>query len=394
MTYAYGSRADEIHPFFKAKRTWSTVKDKIVGDYIACYLKTIQHRGRPILIVDAFAGPGLFGDGSFGSPLIICQEIDKAPKSGIGIACLFADAHPAHRAALEVRLSEYIRKGISEKPLSDCSEALSRALKVGKGSTLFFYLDPYGIKDLEFEMVRQIYARDCTQSTEVLINFNFKTFMRMSGNWAYNESAADVARRVKESKIDTVNSVMGGDYWIDIITDPRLDKIAREDAVVNAFMERVRQFFEYTYAIPVKEQDDPGCSVPIDELAKYHLIFGTRSARAVVYMNDVANIALEPYLNQFKDGLLFPMLPKRYEPSSVEEIKHSILKAVSGRPMTRPQIYELLIPDYFLQYRSKEYRALIDKLVFQEKRLFPNMRTMKLKTRLNNDTLLSAKPWQ
>lgn len=41
----YGTRADQIHPFFKAKREWSKIKDRIVGDYIACYLKTIQRRG-------------------------------------------------------------------------------------------------------------------------------------------------------------------------------------------------------------------------------------------------------------------------------------------------------------------------------------------------------------
>ena len=393
MNHKYGMLLNEIHPFFKAKRAWSKVKDKIVGDYITCYLKTIQRRRRPILIVDAFAGPGRFGDDSPGSPLIICQAIERAPKAGVGIACIFADAHPAHRAALEVCLADYITKDISERPLSDCSEALCRALQVGKGSTLFFYLDPYGIKDLDFEMVKQIYARDTNQSTEVLINLNFKTFMRMSGNWSYSDSVTEVAHKVKESKVETVNRVMGGDYWRGLITDPRLDKIGREEAVVGAYMERVRQFFQYTYAIPVKEQDDSTSSIPADELAKYHLIFGTRSARAVVYMNDVANIALEPYIRQFKDGLLFPMLPKRYEPSAVGEVKLAILKAVNGRPMTRPQIYESVIPEYFLHYRKKEYRDIIDQLVFLEKRLFPDMRTMKRKNKLNDETLLSDKPW-
>src|SRR3990172_6464904 len=135
---AYSTRADEIHPFFRVKREWSRVKDRIVGTYIACYLKTIQLRGRPIIIVDAFAGPGRFGDGSEGSPLIICGAIDKAPKRGVGIACLFSDSHPAHRAALEDCLADNIERGIAGKPLSDFSEALSWALKEGKGSTLFF----------------------------------------------------------------------------------------------------------------------------------------------------------------------------------------------------------------------------------------------------------------
>src|SRR4029079_1129062 len=118
----------------------------------------------------------------------------------------------------------FIQQGIAEAPYEDCAQALARALEVGAGSTIFFYLDPYGIKDLEFEMVKQIYERNTKRSTEVLINFNFRTFMRMSGNWDYADSATEVSRKVKEGKTDTVNRVMGGDYWQGIITDPRLDK--------------------------------------------------------------------------------------------------------------------------------------------------------------------------
>ena len=307
----YGNRSDQIHSFFCAKREWSKVKDKIVGDYMTCYLRTIQHRRRPIIIVDAFSGPGRFEDGSEGSPLIICGAIDKAPKHGVGIACLFSDSHSAHRLELEKCLAGYIEKGIAEKPLSNFSDALSRALEVGGGATLFFYLDPYGIKDLEFETVKLIYERSTSQSTEVLINFNFKTFMRMSGNWSYNDSVSEVARKVKNAKVNLVNNVMGGDYWFNIVRNPELNKIQREDAVVDEYKNRIRRFFRYTYSIPVKEKDDSSAAVPEDELAKYHLIFGTRSPRAVVYMNDVAHIALEPYFKQFKDGLLFPMTPKR-----------------------------------------------------------------------------------
>ena len=389
----YGTRSDQIHPFFKEKREWSKVKDKIVGDYITCYLKTIQRRGRPIIIVDAFSGPGSFGDTLEGSPLIICRAIDEAPKRGVGIACLFSDSHPPHRVALEKCLAGYIRKGIAEKPLSDFSEALSRALEVGKASTLFFYLDPYGIRELEFETIKLICERDTSQSTEALINFNFKTFMRMSGNWSYNDSASEVARKVKEAKVETVSRVMDGDYWVGIVTNPKLDKIERENAVVGAYMERVRQFFRYTYSIPVTELDDSGSAVPVDDLAKYHLIFGTRSPRAVVYMNDVALNALDPYFNQFKHGLLFDLTPPRYEPCPLEEVKGSIVETVKGQPMTRPQIYEAVIPRYFMQRRKKDYRAIINKLTFDEERLFPDRRTMKRTRQLNDATLISANPW-
>ena len=117
----YGTRANQLHPFFKEKRAWSIVKDKILEDYITCYLKTIHRRGRSIIIVDSFSGPGRFGDGSEGSPLIICGAIENAPEREVGIACVFSDSHPAHREALEACLAKHIKRGVAEKPLADFS---------------------------------------------------------------------------------------------------------------------------------------------------------------------------------------------------------------------------------------------------------------------------------
>jgi three-Cys-motif partner protein len=393
MEYRYGSAPNDVDEFFRAKRPWSTVKDKIVGDYIACYLKTVHNLRRPILIVDCFAGPGRFGDDTPGSPLIICNAINQWSRGRTEMSCLFADTRLGHRKALASNLAEYIRLGMSEPPYEQSALAIRRALELGAGSTVFFYLDPYGIKDLEFDTVRQIYARDPKCSTEVLINFNFRAFMRMSGNWSYGDSANDISRKVKEGKIDTVNEVMGGDYWHDIITDPKLDKIGREDAVVDAYLALVKKFFTFAYAIPVKERKEDEIGVPVDELARYHLIFGTRSPRAVVYMNDVALNSLEPYFRQFKEGLLFDFTPHRYQSIDREVAKKMILDAVRSKPLKRPEIYEAVIPRCFMHHRVKDFRAMIDELVFQEGRLHPDKQTLKLANKLNDNTLLSIRPW-
>ena len=300
MEYRYGTGAGQIDPFFRTKRAWSKVKDKIVGDYIVGYLRIVPQLRRPILIVDAFAGPGRFGDGSEGSPLIICNAIGARGASSTRMSCIFSDAHPAHRAALTENLAPYLASGTCAPPYADCGEAIARALELGVNSTVFFYLDPFGIKELEFEMVKPIYDRDTKHSTEALINFSFRTFMRMSGNWNYADSASQVSSKVKQGKIETLNRVMGGDYWRGIITDSALDSLARENAVMRAYRKRVREYLPHAYTIPVKERTDD-YAVPGDELARYHLIFATRHPRAVVLMNDVARNALEPYLRQFKE---------------------------------------------------------------------------------------------
>ncbi len=392
MTLEYGASPDKIDEFFRRKRSWSSVKDKIVHDYIRCYLKTVHALQRPILIVDAFSGPGRFGDGSDGSPLIICKAIhEQAPRAEM--TCLFADSRESHRAALLENLRPYIEGRTCAAPFESCEAALTSALSLGARATLFFYLDPYGIKDLEFDMVRQIYERDLKKSTEVLINFNFRTFMRMSGNWTFNDAASEVARKVKTGKVDTLNRVMGGDYWQKILSQTGIDKVNREIAVMDAYLQRVREYFPFAYAIPVKERTDDDTSIPDDELAHYHLIFGSRSRRAVVYMNDVALNALEPYLAQFKEGLLFDFTPRRYQPAEVAVVKNGIVDSVRASPLRRPEILERIIPTYFMHYRAKEYRAMIDELTFQEGRLFADPSGLKRRGKLNDDVLLSATPY-
>jgi hypothetical protein len=37
MDYTYGTGPSDVDEFFRVKRSWSKIKDKIVGDYIDCY---------------------------------------------------------------------------------------------------------------------------------------------------------------------------------------------------------------------------------------------------------------------------------------------------------------------------------------------------------------------
>ena len=71
--------------FFNKKRHWSKRKDKILECYLPPYLSKIATQRSPVLIVDAFAGPGKFGDGEPGSPLIICQSIRKSLSKGLSV---------------------------------------------------------------------------------------------------------------------------------------------------------------------------------------------------------------------------------------------------------------------------------------------------------------------
>src|SRR5260370_7672320 len=95
MDYRYGSGPDQVDEFFRTKRSWSKVKDEILGHYIDCYLKTVQHLQRRIIIAAGFAGPGVFGDDTPASPLIICNSTTTNPPAQAAIACPLPTAHPS-----------------------------------------------------------------------------------------------------------------------------------------------------------------------------------------------------------------------------------------------------------------------------------------------------------
>ncbi|MDD4972682.1 MAG: hypothetical protein PHT07_24900 [Paludibacter sp.] len=63
--------------FFKVKNPWSKIKDQILEKYLPPYLNKISKLGNRIVIVDGFAGPGIFDDGSIGSPKMICDISKK-----------------------------------------------------------------------------------------------------------------------------------------------------------------------------------------------------------------------------------------------------------------------------------------------------------------------------
>jgi hypothetical protein len=110
-------------------------------------------------------------------------------------------------------------------------------------------------------------------------------------------------------------------------------------------------------------------------------------------MNDVGLNALEPYLSQFKDGLLFDMTPDRYQAADPALVKAAIVDTVRSRPLLRPSIYESVIPKFFMHHKKAALRQMVDELTFVEGRLFPDRRSMKRVNQLNDDTLLSAQPW-
>lgn len=50
--------------FFKVKKEWSKIKDAILDWYLTPYIAKILTTGKPLYLMDCFAGKGKFEDGN------------------------------------------------------------------------------------------------------------------------------------------------------------------------------------------------------------------------------------------------------------------------------------------------------------------------------------------
>ena len=165
--------------FFEEKKTWSMMKDKILKGYLFPYITKVKGLNRTIVIVDGFAGRGLYGDGTEGSPMIICKIIEER-FANIGAAAIgvFIEQDIECFSELKKNLKSFEDRKMAVVVNGSFNKLATRLIKVGSDSPMFFFIDPFGIKGLEFDHLDKIFSRVRMRSTEVLVNFNYRVLVR------------------------------------------------------------------------------------------------------------------------------------------------------------------------------------------------------------------------
>ena len=143
--------------FFNEKNEWSKHKDRLLKRYIVPYLTKVMSTGVDIVLIDGFAGKGKFEDGTIGSPLIIKNAIYEAKnisKFNTKIKPYFIDFEYA----------EELGKNLSDKNAvvvsGDYREEVPKILSTMKTKNIFLYVDPFGIKYLDFSIFSNLNQND------------------------------------------------------------------------------------------------------------------------------------------------------------------------------------------------------------------------------------------
>ena len=162
--------------FFVKKKSWSTVKDELLGCYFKPYVQKILHTHKPLIYIDCFAGKGKFDDGNPGSPLIAldileqCKRVTKV--DSLDISSIFIE--PNYAMDLYQNIQGY--PGI-KIVCGKYEDQILNILEGKRGYNVFLYIDPFGIKSLYFSLFEK-FSKKSFNSIEMLINLNSFGFIR------------------------------------------------------------------------------------------------------------------------------------------------------------------------------------------------------------------------
>jgi len=341
--------------FFSEKREWSKLKDQILDHYLSPYLAKITMNGYPTRIADCFAGKGAFDDGSEGSPLIIARRVGEAQS--------FARPHNSDVKAvfIEKKYAEDLhanligRKGC-EVISGDYEEYLKRFLAdPKKDQNYFFYVDPYGIKSLDFSSFVDL--RDAGfRSLELLINLNTTGFLREGRRllklkrdvpeWAndldYEEDGLNTIFRM--------NKIAAGEYWQGILARYQsgdIDFHGAEAAFTDAYIQKMHGLFTYALSVPIMERSN--------HMPKYRLVFATDHHAGFFLMAGEMTKAWRALLAGERAGQLYLFDDAQDKGSSIQErIREEI-----STPIELKTLLTRLIRKHSIGHSPAEYCVAI-----------------------------------
>jgi len=344
----------QTEDFFEGKRPWSVIKDDVLGEYMPIYLSKVKDLQRPIIIVDGFAGPGMFEDGSVGSPIIICKSAEEYVKGKYN--AFFINKKKSHHEKLKNVLEEANWLGSATALLGDTTKILPLLPGVIRNYTIFLYLDPFGPTGSPFALLEPFLERGISNSTEIVLMMHMPIVHRLAAR-----NAVQVGRK-DESKIKrfhaTMSEVFGGDYWKPIMFSEGMSPEEREFLLIDAYKSKLTQYLPFVGSCPVRAS--------ARERIKYFIVFASRHGDAMLKMNDAMAKAYSKYMHRSAvAGTLFERTTWESE-RYIVGLEEEIISQVTENPgLTRKELWLKVVKNNFMLYLEKEYTRTIQQLVEQ-----------------------------
>lgn len=166
-----------------------------------------------VAIVDGYAGPGAYEDGSPGSPEQILDVATSVTAKRV-VHPYFVEERKAHFDKLVALVEGSAAKGLATPLYGRCTDHLPRILTETQDMPLFVFIDPYGLGIPFDQLVSDVLGRKTANGApvEVLVNFVRAAAYRTGGKVDI-QSSSPTQLAAGAGSVARMNEAMGGDWW-------------------------------------------------------------------------------------------------------------------------------------------------------------------------------------
>jgi three-Cys-motif partner protein len=349
--------------FFHQKHEWSILKDEILKNYLKPYLEKIKKFNRDIAIFDCFAGKGRFDDGLEGSPLIILNQINNSNAKNLSHAYFIEEKYGEE---LKKNVASYVGKyNVLDENYQSSVEEIK---KICRNKNVFLYVDPYGIKSLDYNYFQKFNGSGCN-TIELLLNFNSYGFLREGCRLLLHpipKDNNDIDYEEDDTNtVDKMNKIANDDYWQSLLKTYYCREASLHDVEIQfakKYENELKKIFKYVVNIPIltKTQNIP----------KYRMYYGTNSTDGLFLMVDQMNKTWKNILKSVNNGQqeLFAEQVEMSISSALKvfvpiDLKAEIKNMIPPQhPFNMKDLYLKIIERSGITYSTSEYKREIKKL--------------------------------
>ena len=344
--------SDYEDDFFEGKRPWSVIKDQVLSSYMSPYLAKVKSLGKRILLIDGFAGPGVFDDHSSGSPLVMCQAAEKFAKGNY--QAYFFNKKPHFHEKLTSVLEKQGWLGAAKPMLGDTTKILPSLPNLLRDQTVFLYLDPFGPTGCPYSLIEPFLTRNQSYSTEIVIMMHMPAMHRFAARHAVEAGRAD--EPLIQTHHQTMTNIFGGDYWKPIMFAPNLSAEQRDFQLIEAYRAKLAGHLPYTGYCPVREGEN--------KRIKYFIVFASRHPDTMLLMHEAM---IKAYFTRMHEdaytGTLFES-NNWSDMLSTDGLREIILREITQQPgIKRKALWLKIVQNHFMRYRRTDFLDTLRQLV-------------------------------
>jgi len=267
---------------FDELKDWSARKHALLHAYLDGFVRITGSRDPYVYYVDGFAGPGLYVDGNKGSPILAAEYAQSLAGKTYALRCINVEEDPDNFASLTANTVNYAPV-VTNLP-GAFGDQVDQILGMVKQQPAIFFLDPFGLKGIEWRYLSRVGQR--SSITEILMRVNPSDLQRLAGFW----NSADPGAAAKCQLLTDYFGFSSRDEWLKVWLSDGVE------GLINLYMTRLRQLFKFAYRCAIRS---------INGSLKYYLLFATHHAKGAVLMNDTVYLRESDYqrdVQEFKEN--------------------------------------------------------------------------------------------